>query len=209
MMKVLLINGSPHEKGCTFTALNEIKKTLESENVEAEIFHIGTNPVRGCIGCGGCAKNNGKCVFNDDVVNEIIEKAKTSDAFVIGSPVHYAAPAGALCAVLDRVFYAGSSNFKYKPGAAIVSCRRSGTTAALDCLNKYFTISNMPVVSSCYWNMVHGSCPEDVLKDEEGLQIMRGIGHNMAWLLKCIELGEKNGISHPVPEAKIRTNFIR
>lgn len=208
-MKVLLVNGSPHEKGCTYTALSEIKKTLESENIEAEIFHIGTNPVRGCIGCGGCAKNNGKCVFNDDVVNEIIEKAKTSDAFVFGSPVHYAAPAGALCAVLDRVFYAGSSNFKYKPGAAIVSCRRSGTTAAVDCLNKYFTISNMPVVSSCYWNMVHGSKPEDVLKDEEGLQIMRGIGRNMAWLLKCIELGEKNGISHPVPEAKIRTNFIK
>ncbi len=208
-MKVLLVNGSPHEKGCTYTALSEIKKTLESENIEAEIFHIGTNPVRGCIGCGGCAKNNGKCVFNDDVVNEIIEKAKTSDAFVVGSPVHYAAPSGALCAVLDRVFYAGSANFKYKPGAAIVSCRRSGTTAALDCLNKYFTISNMPVVSSCYWNMVHGSKPEDVLKDEEGLQIMRGIGHNMAWLLKCIELGKNNGIDHPVPEAKIRTNFIR
>lgn len=208
-MKVLLINGSPHDKGCTFTALSEIKKTLESENIEAEIFHIGTNPVRGCIGCGGCAKNNGKCVFNDDVVNEIIEKAKTSDAFVFGSPVHYASPAGALCAVLDRAFYAGSAAFKYKPGAAIVSCRRSGTTAALDCLNKYFTISNMPVVSSCYWNMVHGSKPEDVLKDEEGLQIMRGIGKNMAWLLKCIELGEKNGISHPQPEAKIRTNFIK
>ena len=208
-MKVLLVNGSPHEKGCTYTALSEIKKTLESENIEAEIFHIGTNPVCGCIGCGGCAKNNGKCVFNDDVVNEIIEKAKTSDAFVFGSPVHYAAPAGALCAVLDRVFYAGSSNFKYKPGAAIVSCRRSGTTAAVDCLNKYFTISNMPVVSSCYWNMVHGSKPEDVLKDEEGLQIMRGIGHNMAWLLKCIELGKNNGIEHPVPETKIRTNFIK
>ena len=208
-MKVLLINGSPHDKGCTFTALSEIKKTLESENIEAEIFHIGTNPVRGCIGCGGCVKNNGKCVFNDDVVNEIIEKAKTSDAFVFGSPVHYASPAGALCAVLDRAFYAGSAAFKYKPGAAIVSCRRSGTTAALDCLNKYFTISNMPVVSSCYWNMVHGSKPEDVLKDEEGLQIMRGIGKNMAWLLKCIELGEKNGVSHPQPEAKIRTNFIK
>ncbi|MBO7178700.1 MAG: flavodoxin family protein [Clostridia bacterium] len=208
-MKVLLINGSPHDKGCTFTALNEIKKTLESESIEAEIFNIGTNPVRGCIGCGGCSKNDGKCVFTDDVVNEIIEKAKTSDAFVFGSPVHYAAPAGALCAVLDRVFYAGSANFKFKPGAAIVSCRRAGTTASLDCLNKYFTISNMPVVSSSYWNMVHGSKPEDVLKDEEGLQIMRGIGQNMAWLLKCIELGKNNGIDHPVPEAKIRTNFIK
>lgn len=208
-MKVLLINGSPHEKGCTFTALSEIKKTLESENVEAEIFHIGTNQVRGCIGCGGCAKNDGKCIFDDDVVNAIIEKAKSADAFVFGSPVHYAAPAGALCAVLDRVFYAGSSNFKFKPGAAIVSCRRSGTTASVDCLNKYFTISNMPIVSSSYWNMVHGSSPEDVLKDEEGLQIMRGIGKNMAWLLKCIELGKNNGISHPVPEAKIKTNFIR
>ena len=208
-MKVLLINGSPHEKGCTYTALREIEKTLETQGVETEIFHIGTNPVRGCIGCGGCAKNNGKCVFDDDVVNLIIEKAKTADGFVFGSPVHYAAPAGALCAVLDRTFYAGGANFKYKPGAAIVSCRRSGTTAALDCLNKYFTISNMPVVSSSYWNMVHGSKPEDVLKDEEGLQIMRGIGNNMAWLLKCIEAGRVNGIEHPVPEAKIRTNFIK
>ncbi len=208
-MKVLLVNGSPHEKGCTYTALNEIKKTLEKEKIEAEIFHIGTNQVRGCIGCGGCRKNDGKCVFNDDVVNEIIEKAKTADGFVFGSPVHYAAPAGALCAVLDRVFYAGSSNFQFKPGAAVVSCRRSGTTASLDCLNKYFTISNMPVVSSSYWNMVHGSSAEDVLKDEEGLQIMRGIGSNMAWLLNCIELGKKNGASHPVPEAKIRTNFIK
>ena len=208
-MKVLLVNGSPHEKGCTYTALNEIKKTLEKDGVEAEIFHIGTSQVRGCIGCGGCRKNDGKCVFNDDVVNEIIEKAKTADGFVFGSPVHYAAPAGALCAVLDRVFYAGSSNFQFKPGAAVVSCRRSGTTASLDCLNKYFTISNMPVVSSSYWNMVHGSSAEDVLMDEEGLQIMRGIGSNMAWLLKCIELGKKNGTSHPVPEAKIRTNFIK
>ncbi|MBQ5883407.1 MAG: flavodoxin family protein [Clostridia bacterium] len=208
-MKVLLINGSPHEKGCTFTALSEIEKTLENNGVEAEIFHIGTGAVRGCIGCGGCGKNDNKCVFNDDVVNTIIEKAKTSDAFVFGSPVHYAAPAGALCAVLDRVFYAGSSFFKFKPGAAIVSCRRSGTTASVDCLNKYFTISNMPVVSSSYWNMVHGSSPEDVLKDEEGLQIMRGIGHNMAWLLKCIELGKENGVNHPIPEPKIRTNFIK
>ncbi len=208
-MKVLLINGSPNENGCTFTALSEIKKSLEQNNIEAEIFHIGKNQVRGCIGCGGCRKNDGKCVFNDDVVNTVIEKAKDADGFVFGSPVHYASPAGALMAVLDRVFFAGSENFKFKPGASIVSCRRSGTTASVDCLNKYFTISNMPVVSSNYWNMVHGSSPEDVLKDEEGLQIMRGIGNNMAWLLKCIELGKKNGIAHPIPEAKIKTNFIK
>ena len=206
-MKVALVNGSPHEKGSTYTVLNIVGETLEKEGISSEIFWIGAKPISGCLGCKACVKL-GKC-FMDDSVNVFAKKAKEFDAFIFGSPVHYAAPAGALCAVLDRVFYAGSSNFKYKPGAAIVSCRRSGTTAAVDCLNKYFTISNMPVVSSCYWNMVHGSKPEDVLKDEEGLQIMRGIGHNMAWLLKCIELGEKNGISHPVPEAKIRTNFIK
>ncbi len=207
-MKVLLVNGGPHENGCTFTALNEIKNTLEQNGVEAEIFNIGKSPVRGCIGCGGCANNDGYCVFSDDVVNTLIDKAKDADGFVFGSPVHYASPAGALCAVLDRAFYAGSKFFAYKPGAAVVSCRRAGTTASLDVLNKYFMINNMPVVSSQYWNMVHGAKAEDVLKDEEGLQIMRTLGKNMAWLLKNIEAGRNAGIAVPESEPKKRTNFI-
>lgn len=208
-MKVLLVNGSPHKNGCTYTALCEIKDTLLKNGVESEIFNIGTSPVRGCAGCGGCAYTDGKCVFDDDIVNTLIEKAKTADAFIFASPVHYASPAGALCAVLDRVFYAGGKYFAYKPGAAVVSCRRSGSTASLDVLNKYFLINNMPVVSSQYWNMVHGAKPEDVLKDEEGLQIMRTLAKNTAWLLKCIEAGEKDGISIPEKEPKKRTNFIR
>ena len=208
-MKVLLVNGSPHEKGCTYTALCEIAKELNNLSVETEIFWLGKNPVRGCIGCGGCAKNNGRCVFNDDVTNTLIDKAVTADGFIFGSPVHYAAPSGTVCAVLDRAFYAGGSNFRYKPGAAVLSCRRAGSTAAFDVLNKYFTISNMPIVSSGYWNMVHGSKAEDVLKDEEGLQVMRTLGKNMAWLLKCIENGKNAGIERPADEPKIRTNFIR
>ena len=208
-MKVLLVNGSPHEKGCTYTALCEIAKELNNADVETEIFWLGKNAVRGCIGCGGCAKNNGKCVFDDDVANKLIDKAATADGFIFGSPVHYAAPSGTVCAVLDRAFYAGGSNFRYKPGAAILSCRRAGSTAAFDVLNKYFTISNMPIISSGYWNMVHGSKAEDVLKDEEGLQVMRTLGKNMAWILKCIENGKSAGIDRPADEPKIRTNFIR
>ncbi len=208
-MKVLLVNGAPHEKGCTYTALGEIEKTLQAESIETEIFWLGNKPVRGCIGCGGCAKNDRKCVFNDDVANKLIEKAMTSDGFIFGSAVHYAAPSGTICAVLDRAFYAGSVHFKHKPGAAIFSCRRGGATAAFEVINKYFTISSMPIVSSSYWNMVHGSKAEDVLKDEEGLQTMRNLGRNMAWLLKCIDNGKANGIDKPTPEASYRTNFIR
>ena len=208
-MKVLLVNGAPHEKGCTYTALCEIERNLNAEGIETEIFWLGNKQVRGCIGCGGCAQNGGKCVFDDDVVNVLTEKAKSADGFVFGSAVHYAAPSGTICAVLDRAFYSGSANFRYKPAAAIVSCRRAGSTAALDVLNKYFTISCMPVVSSGYWNMVHGAKAEDVLKDEEGMQIMRTLGKNMAWLLKCIDNGKQNGIVQPESEPKIRTNFIR
>ncbi len=207
-MKVLLVNGAPHEKGCTYTALCEIEKELINEGIQTEIFWLGKKQVRGCIGCGGCATGNG-CVFDDDVVNELVAKAKEADGFIFGSAVHYAAPSGTICAVLDRAFYSGSASFRYKPGAAIVSCRRAGSTAALDVLNKYFTISNMPVVSSGYWNMVHGAKAEDVLKDEEGMQIMRILGRNMAWLIKCIDNGKQNGIFRPESEAKIRTNFIR
>lgn len=208
-MKVLLVNGAPHEKGCTYTALCEIEKELNNNGIETEIFWLGNKPVRGCIGCGGCGKNEGKCVFDDDVANALIEKAGQADGFIFGSAVHYAAPSGTICAVLDRAFYAGGKSFKYKPGAAILSCRRAGSTAAFDVLNKYFTISNMPIVSSGYWNMVHGSKAEDVLKDEEGLQVMRTLGKNMAWLLKCIDLGKSNNVLRPADEAKIRTNFIR
>lgn len=190
-MKVLLINGSPKANGCTYTALSEIANELEKENIETEIFHIGNKPIRGCIGCGGCYTTN-KCVFNDDVVNDGIEKVKKADGIILGSPVHYAAASGAITSFLDRLFYAYGGKFlAHKPGAAIVSCRRGGSTAAFEQLNKYFTISNMPIVSSQYWNMVHGNTPEEVKQDLEGMQTMRVLGQNMAWLLKSIQSGKE------------------
>jgi len=208
-MKVLLINGSSNQKGCTYTALCEIATTLKKENIESEILQIGNASLRDCCGCMSCkSKTLGKCVFNDDIVNEVIEKAKEFDGFVFGTPVYFAHPSGRILSLLDRVFFAGGSSFKYKPAAAIVSARRAGTTASFDVLNKYFTINNMPVVSSQYWNNVHGFTPEDVKKDLEGLQIMRTLGQNMAWLLKCIELGKQNGLIHPEREEQILTNFI-
>ena len=202
-MKVLLINGSSNKNGCTFRALREIEAVLNKDKIETEIVQLGSDAIRDCIGCRTCAKNNNKCVFNDDIVNEIIEKAKTCDGFIFGSPVYYAHPSGRLLSVLDRVFYAGSKFLAYKPGAAVVSARRAGTTAAIDVINKYFTINNMPVVSSQYWNMVHGSKPEDVEKDLEGLQTMRIIAKNMIWLLNAIKDG------HPELEIKTVTSFIR
>lgn len=208
-MKVLLINGSPNEKGCTYTALNEISIELNKEGIETEILYLGTKPISGCLGCGYCSKSGAhKCVNNEDLVNEALDKAKTSDGFIFGSPVHYAGASGMLTSFLDRFFYAGN-NFAYKPGAAIVSCRRGGATAAFDQLNKYFTISNMPIVSSQYWNMVHGNTPEEVKQDLEGMQIMRTLGKNMAWLLKSIEAGKKAGLTLPEKEERMRTNFIR
>lgn len=209
-MKVLLINGSPHEKGCTYTALCEVAKEIEKAEIDAEIFHIGKQPIRGCMGCSHCKRSpTAKCVFNDDCVNAAIEKAKSADGFIFGSPVHYAAASGLITSFLDRCFYSGSSVFAYKPGAAVVSCRRGGSTAAFDQLNKYFTIACMPVVSSQYWNMVHGNTPEEVMQDLEGLQIMRTLGKNMAWLLKSIEAGKKAGVVLPLKEEPQRTNFIR
>ena len=196
IMKVLLVNGGPHEKGCTYTALKEVEKTLKAGGIETEIFWLGKEPVRGCTGCRGCAETDGKCVFND-VVNVLIDKAKTADGFVFGSPVHYASPSGNISSVLDRAFFAGSRFFKYKPGAAVVSCRRGGSTSAFDVLNKYFTISSMPVVSSCYWNMVHGNTPEQVLADEEGVRIMNTLGTNMAWLLNSLAAAKEAGVEHP------------
>jgi len=202
-MEVLLINGSPNKDGCTFTALQEVASALKSNEIETEMFHIGTDPQRGCLGCGEC-RELGKCVFDGDMCNELVEKIKASDGIVIGSPVYYAGPNGALCALLDRVFFSGSSSFKNKPSACIVSCRRGGASAAFDRLNKYFTISQMPVVSSQYWNAVHGNTPDEVRNDPEGLQIMRTLGNNMAWLIKCI----KTGYPPPEPEKKrIWTNF--
>ena len=205
-MKTLLINGSPHEHGCTHTALNEVAETLRKNGIETEIFWIGTKPVGGCIACMKC-RETGRCVQQDDV-NGIIERLDTIDALVVGSPVYYAAPGGQICAFLDRLFFATSGRMAGKPGAAVVSCRRGGATAAFDRLNKYFTISNMPVVSSQYWNQVHGLTPEDVRRDLEGLQTMRTLGQNMAWLLKCIEAGRKAGVVLPQYEPRISTNFI-
>ncbi|EPY2309318.1 flavodoxin family protein [Clostridium sporogenes] len=208
-MKVLLINGSPKVKGCTYTALCEVAKELEKQNIETEIFHIGNKPIRGCMACGGCSRNEAsKCVFDDDTVNIALEKAKEADGFIFGSPVHYAASSGQITSFLDRFFYARDS-FQYKPGAAIVSCRRGGSTAAFDQLNKYFTISNMPIVSSQYWNMVHGNTPEEVKQDLEGMQTMRLLGKNMAWLLKSIDAGKEAGVALPEKEPRAWTNFIR
>lgn len=206
-MKVLLVNGSPHPKGCTFTALTEIASVLENNQIETEIFQLGVKPISGCMGCNKCAET-GKCIVNDKV-NIFIEKASGFDAFVFGSPVHYAAASGAITSFLDRVFYAGGDKLEFKPGAVVVSCRRAGSTAALDQLTKYLTISNMPVVSSQYWSMVHGASPEDVRQDIEGMQTMRVIGQNMTWLLRCIEAGKQAGINLPVHEDRKWTNFIR
>lgn len=206
-MKVILVNGSPKKNGCTYTALTEVAGALEKNGIETEIFQVGNKPLAGCMGCGACLKT-GKC-FMDDTVNEFVEKAKEADGFVFGSPVHYAAASGAITSFLDRAFYGKGSVFAGKPGASVVSCRRGGASAAFDQLNKYFTISSMPVVSSQYWNQVHGTTPEEVRQDEEGMQTMRTLGNNMAWLLKCIELGKKEGISFPEGEKKIATNFIR
>ena len=206
-MKVLLINGSPHKEGCTFTALNEVAKTLEKNGIETEILYLGVKPIAGCIACGKCSQL-GKC-FIDDKVNEILARCDEFDGVVIGSPVYYAGPSGQIRAFLDRLFYAGGWRFAGKPGAAVVSCRRGGATAAFDQLNKYFTISSMPIVSSQYWNQVHGAYAEQVLQDEEGMQTMRTLGNNMAWLLKCIQLGKENGITLPEREPPVWTNFVR
>ena len=209
MMKVLLLNGSSHPHGCTDTALREVASALENAGIDAEILFLGNDPVRDCTACGTCAKAPGKCVFDDDIVNRIIEKAREADGFVFGTPVYYAHPSGRILSILDRVFYAGKSAFVHKPAAAIASARRAGTTASLDVLQKYFTISQMPVVSSTYWTMVHGKEAQDVLKDEEGLQTMRNLASNMAWMLRCIEAGKSMGIQPPQAESVARTNFIR
>ena len=206
-MKVLLLNGSPHEKGCTYTALSEVARALESSGVSTEILWLGRDAGTGCAGCGACAKL-GKCVI-DDVVNVAAEKARDCDGFIIGSPVHYAAASGQATGVMDRLFRSAGDALRLKPAAAVVSARRAGTTAALEQLNKYFTINEMPVVSSRYWNMVHGAKSEDVAQDEEGMAVMRTLGRNMAWLLKSIEAGRAAGVEPPEQEPPVKTNFIR
>lgn len=207
-MKVLLVNGSPHTAGCTYTALREAADELERCGVETEIFCIGTEPITGCRACLACRKL-GKCII-DDKVNEFLGKAEKADGFIFGSPVHYAGVCGSMTSFMDRVFYAKPKDlFRLKPGACVVSARRAGTTAALDQMNKYLTISEMPVISAKYWNMVHGSCPDDVRRDEEGMQMMRILARNMAWFLKCKEAAEKAGVTLPEDEPKTATNFIR
>jgi multimeric flavodoxin WrbA len=209
-MKVLLVNGSPHEKGCTYTALEEVSKVLNEEGIKSEIFWIGLKPLIGCTACKKCVELK-RCVFNDRV-NDLLAVAGEADGFVFGSPVHFAAASGAITSFMDRVFYAdlqsGNNSFYLKPAAAVVSARRAGTTATFDQLNKYFTISEMPVISSRYWNMVHGRTPEDVKKDLEGLQTMRILARNMAWFLKSKEAGIKAGVKLPVREGVVFTNFI-
>ena len=210
-MKVLLVNGSPHAKGCTYTALNEVAETLNHEGIDTEIFQVGTKPLAGCIACRSCA-NTGRCVF-DDKVNEFLEIAGDFDGYIFGSPVHFAAASGAITSFMDRVFYTdlngGRQTFYLKPAACVVSARRAGTTATYDQLNKYFGLMQMPIVSSQYWNMVHGATPEQVKQDLEGLQTMRTLGRNMAFFLKCKEVGIKSGIDLPEMEEATFTNFIR
>lgn len=202
-MKVLLVNGSPHKEGCTYTALSEVGAAIEAAGLATELFWIGPGPVRGCAACGKC-DSLGRCVFEEDKANALLEAIKAADGVVLGSPVYYAGPNGALCALLDRVFFAGSHLFAGKVGAAVVSCRRGGSTAALDRLNKYFGISGMPVAGSQYWNMVHGHTPDEVRQDAEGLQIMRTLGAHIARLLKATE-----GLPPPELEPRVMTNFIR
>ena len=209
MSKVLLVNGSSRQEGNTAVALAEVATALEAHGIETETMWLGNKPVNDCIACGRCAELGGKCAISNDVVNELIEKAAQADGFVFGTPVYYAHPTGRIQCVLDRAFYAGGKYFAHKPGAAVAVARRGGTTASFDVLNKYFTINQMPIVSSTYWNNVHGRTPGEAAADAEGLQTMRNLAHNMAWLLKCIEAGRAAGIEAPKAERGNQTNFIR
>ena len=206
-MKVLLVNGSPHKEGATYTALNEVAQALNNNGVETEIMWLGVEPIAGCIGCNNCIKT-GKC-FRNDIVNEFLDKMDDFDGFVFGSAVHFAASSGTLSSFMDRAFYGRGVRFAFKPAAAVVSCRRGGATAAFDEINKYFTISNMPIVSAQYWNQIHGNNAEEAKQDLEGMQTMRTLGNNMAYLLKCLDAGAKSGVEKPEIEPKVKTNFIR
>ena len=206
-MKVLLINGSPKENGNTFLALSEVAKVLNTEGVDTEIVSIGKQAVQGCIACGMCGRNGGRCKFHDDLYYRVMRVVKDGiDGLVIGSPVYYGGPNGSLCALLDRVFYSLGNELQFKPGASVVVCRRGGASAAFDRLNKYFTILNMPIVSSQYWNIVYGHTSGQVSQDEEGMQTMRTLGRNMTWMIRQLNVGEDG---HPLLERPLRTNFIR
>lgn len=210
-MKVLLVNGSPHKEGCTYTALTAVADALAAEGIDPQMFWIGTKPLSGCIACKTCVQKK-KCVF-DDKVNEFLDIAGDFDGFVFGSPVHWGGATGAITSFLDRAFYAdfcgGGNRFLLKPAATVISARRAGTTATWDQLNKYFGLMQMPIVTSRYWNMVHGTDPEEVKQDAEGMQVMRILGKNMAWSLKCKQAGLKAGIKLPEQETVTFTNFIR
>jgi len=206
-MKVLLLNGSPRKEGCTYTALSEIANTLKEEGIDSIIYQIGTETITGCKSCRACAKL-GKCVINDKV-NEFVELASTCDGFIFGSPVYYSSPSGRIISALNRLFYAGSQHFAFKPASSIVTARRAGTTSSLDVLNKYFLINQMPIVSSTYWNIIFGRTPDELKSDLEGIQTMKFVGKNMAWMLKCINIANCRGEYHPQIENKIHTNFIR
>ncbi len=205
-MKVLLVNGSPRTNKCTYTGLTIIAKALEEEGIETEIFQLGAKPMNDCIACMQCRKL-GKCVFND-AVNEFTEKAKNADGFIFGTPVYYSHPSGRIISFLDRAFYSNGKYFAHKPAAAIASSRRAGNIPSMEVINKFMSINQMPIVSSTYWNDIHGYEPEDVYADEEGVQTMINLGKNMAWMLKCIEAGKQQGINTPVNEKK-STNFVR
>lgn len=207
-MKVMLVNGSSHQNGTTMRALGEMIKVFEAENVETEVIQAGAKPLADCLQCNTCAKT-GKCVFDDDGVNDFVKKAKDADGFVFATPVYYAHPSGRIFDFLDRAFYsAGADVFSFKPGAAVAVARRGGTTAALDAMNKYFGISQMPAAGSTYWNMVHGLDAQDAQYDKEGLQTMRNLAKNMIWMMRCFELGKKHGIAYPKTERTEHTNFI-
>lgn len=206
-MKVILVNGSPHEHGCTRAALDEVSRELTSQGIESEVFWLGLDPIAGCIGCGSCREKVG--CFRDDCVNRFVEKAATADGLVFGTPVHWAAASGAITSFMDRVFFSAGGKLRGKPAACVASARRAGTTATLDQLMKYFYICGLPIVPSQYWAMVHGTKAEDVAQDLEGLQIMRSLAKNMAWMLKSFEAGRAAGVKPPEAEAPVRTNFIR
>lgn len=207
-MKVLLVNGSSHIHGTTMRALEEMISVFEAEGIETEVIQVGGKPIADCLQCGKCAEA-GACVIGDDGVNEFVEKAKGADGFVFGTPTYYAHPSGRLFSFLDRAFYSNGSVFRFKPGAAVAVARRGGTTAALDAVNKYFGISQMPVAGSTYWNMVHGVYADEAPGDEEGMQTMRNLARNMVWMMRCFEEGRKNGVPYPDTESGQRTNFIR
>lgn len=207
MSKALLINGSPNEKGCTYTALMELSSTLAKHKIDSELVYLGKKAVQGCIACMFC-RTHGRCVFND-LVNDLGSRLDEFDVLITGSPVYYAGPSGQICSFLDRFFFSNAGKFKNKLAASVVSCRRGGATAAFDRLNKYFTISNMVVAGSQYWNMVHGFTPEDVKKDLEGLQTMRTLAENIAWMLESIKAGKAAGVQSPDYEETVYTHFIQ